>query len=280
MGAFEDAFSPRNPTIAEPAEQEPQEPATQTQPDAEPAQAQQAAQAEPAQAEPTQQEPSHVPLAALHEERRKRQELERKQQEIERKLAEAEAFRQAALQFQAKPQSEKPKEPEEDDETRFYRDPIGYQRELVKRAIEETERKNFALRVEASKRLLLKEVQDYDAAEAEFMRAAEHDENLKRQVMHHPDPARFAYEVGRMIHETRGIGSITEYRKKVEAEVEARIRAELAKQQPQVTKEDDYAPPSPGATRGVGASHKPEPSREEFFSSVFNAPRTRRARAG
>lgn len=134
----------------------------------------------------TKSEPT-VPVAALQEERRKRQEAE-------------ERLRQAEPQ--------KPK-------TSVFEDEDKAILERVDAQLLPWKDRFFKFSVKAAK----VGRDDYDAIAQVFSEAAAQDPRLATQLRDHDDPGEFIYSVGKQLHELGDVGGdITKYREKVESE--------------------------------------------------------------
>lgn len=147
----------------------------------------------------------HIPLKALEEERKKRQELERRLKEIEA----------------AKTQPER-QEPE------FWSDPQAF----ISQSLTQ-------VRVETSQATMRALHKDYDEMEAFFVEQAQSRyPYLAAQVASHPNPALFVYQTAQRLKEldeVEKIGGISKLREQVAAEAEAKVRAEYeAKLKPAV----------------------------------------------
>lgn len=137
-----------------------------------------------------------VPVAALINERSKRQQL---QEENER----------------LKAQAPKPEVPLPDP----IDDPDGYERALrAKIEAENIEKEQLAFKVKAEDSIskMMEEHPDYRKYEDIFMFLAAQDESLKQEMFKSDDPARFAYEEGLAYEETQ--------RAELRAEIEAELK--------------------------------------------------------
>jgi hypothetical protein len=210
-------------------------------------------------------EQEHVPgdleglkkaLAAARGDKRKA----RKQwQETERKLAELEG-KISVYQQGAQPKADeppKPAVPDLDDLTLF--DPkalksfIEYQ---VKSGVSTVEAKQFA----RGRALAKDRHPDFDEFEAEFIKAVEKNPTLGDNADNSPDPAEYAYKMGKQLREMQGINSIDDLREKIRAEERAKIQAELTQAQPAAPQVSGILqiPKSLASIRGTGVGVKPE----------------------
>jgi hypothetical protein len=210
------------------------------------------------------QHDSRVPLAALHEERRKRQELEARLAEVERRARE--------------PAKQEPKKEPEDEDAEFYRNPRAYVEAKLDAKLgaqrEEIEKRRIDHSVEAAKR----RYQDYQDAERAFMDAANKSPALWQEMRAQYDPAEYAYQVGKSIQEMSGVTDLGAYKAKIKAEA---IAEYVAQQSQQSTKPPEpaavVAPPSPGVGRGSPAPKTPHvKSDDEVFEDLFGRTRFKR----
>lgn len=169
-----------------------------------------------------------VPVAALKDERAKRQKAEA---EASRVLAEMEAIKReiAALRnqppAQSQPQAQQPEAPAPD----FWTDPDAY----FAHRLGEHERK---IRADVINRHLgFSEAaararhQDFDAALNEFAEAMRANPMLREQMVNAPDPGEFVYQVGKRAMSVKPMLADPEgYRRQIEAELRAKLEAEYA----------------------------------------------------
>jgi len=140
-------------------------------------------------------EPAHVPREALQDERRKRQEVEKKLRDIE-----------ARMQQSAQPQ----------EQPNWYADPEAAARQMHQMI----ERSNFETKVALSEAILMERHEDYAEVRDLFAEAAQDDPHLAAQLIRSPNPAKFAYDMGKRIALQREIGDNPDsYRQKLEAEI-------------------------------------------------------------
>ncbi len=151
----------------------------------------------PAAAKPEGQEPGHIPREALLDERRKRQEIERKYLELEARLNNP----QQPQQEQAKP------------------DWFANPEEAAAYMRQEIERQNFETRIVLSEQIMAEKHSDYEQMRDTFAEAAAKSPHLAQQLVQAPNPARFAYEMGKRIALANEIGGDPQsYKAKLEAE--------------------------------------------------------------
>lgn len=144
----------------------------------------------------------HVPIAALMDERDKRQALERRLAELEGQ------------------QQEAPEPPDPDEDPKGAYDFMQFQ--LAQARVED--------RIALSREMMSMVKDDYADKEAAFMEAAEKDAALVRDMLASANPARFAYEWAQMQAEREAIKDVDAYKAKIRAEVEADVRAKLAEE--------------------------------------------------
>lgn len=151
----------------------------------------------PAAAKPEGQEPGHIPREALLDERRKRQELEKKLNELEARL-------------------NKPQPPQQEQhQPDWYTDPEGREAMLLRRF----EQQQFETRIVLSEQMMAEKYSDYEEKRDVFAEAAAKSPALAQQLVQAPNPAKFAYDMGRKIAMQREIGDDPEsYKAKLEAD--------------------------------------------------------------
>ncbi len=190
--------------------------------------------AEKPQAEKAEARSTHVPLQALEDERRKRQELEREATQLrEWHRQYQEAVRQAQMrQHQAAPQPQ-PEQPQ----------PLAWdwenpdkplqtlQQQLAQTAQEAKQAADMAAwqrHVRMSVHMARTTHPDYDDMETAFIEVARRNPALIQQMYAHDHPGEFAYEVGRQARALSEIGDPVAYRQRIEAEARAKWEAERA----------------------------------------------------
>jgi hypothetical protein len=195
--------APENTPVETPAEQPAEQP-PQSEPSPEPKVEQ--------PAEPTAAPPEKtVPLAALEDERRKRQEYERRLQQYER---------------QQQPKQEKPG---------FWEQPEQYLETVRNEARMEAIRG----KLDITEDLARSKYQDYDDQLAVFGTLIQQNPNLLQQMLQARNPAEFAYSVAKNHATVTEAGSIEAMREKIRAEERAKIEAEIkAKAEAEAKKRD------------------------------------------
>lgn len=170
-------------------------------------------------------------LRGLEEERRKRQDLERQIAELR-----------------------KPAEKTEEKKT-FWDDPEGHFKTFEQRIAQ----RESALAMNVSERLARSKYQDFDAnieVFAEILRTPA-GPGIHQQFINAPDPAEFAYRLGKHTKEVRDAGSIDDLRAKIEKETRTKIEAEYKQKQEELEKKREAIPPSLSDVRGGGNKAAP-----------------------
>jgi hypothetical protein len=159
-----------------------------------------------------QPESRNVPLKALEDERRKRQELEKRLQELEQR---AQPRQQSQPQQQPQPQFPDPLD-----------DPQGYARYMQ----QELQRSQFETRAMVSQEMMRAQHKDYDEVEAIFVEAARSNPMLLQEMISHPVPGKYAYEQGRKIKLMQEISDPDAYRARLREEILAELNGTQAQQ--------------------------------------------------
>lgn len=190
----------------------------------------------PVSAPPAQQEePGHIPIAALKDERNKRQALENDLAQVRQQLA----------QMQQAPAA--PPAP-----TDFWEDPEGYiEAKAAKLAQEQATQIVQGQILSRSMNKVKPKYDDFDEAARAFGEMIQANPTLYDQMLAADEPAEFAYSQAKTQMAIREAGSIDAY---IQAQVEARINAQLS----QVTQQlPQSAPPTISSDRSVGARSGP-----------------------
>jgi hypothetical protein len=176
------------------------------------------APAEPPAPPAGEQDGDRIPIAALRDERTKRQAAEKAAAEYQKRL---EQYENMVRQQQAAQQPQRPD---------LFQDPDGALNH-VQSALRQEILRN---KVETSVMVVRQQHPDYDDAEAAFLQACHGNEPLYRQMLNHPFPADFAYRVGQQMKAMQEIGNDpTGYRERVRAEERDRLRKEFEAEQGQ-----------------------------------------------
>jgi hypothetical protein len=172
-------------------------------------------------AEQHEQNSAFVPVKAVLEERRKRQELE---QELAR-------YRQGT---EAAPQ--------------------GRQVEQPSQGMDQQTTMNMVMNMAES--FMRTQHTDYDGARDFFLQQAQQNPYLVWQMRQAPNPAQFAYETGKKLQALQDLGDPNAYREKVKAEIMAELQGnqQVQAQQKAIASASD----SLASARAVGAASAPD----------------------
>lgn len=167
----------------------------------------------------------------------------RKRQELERQLAELRSGKPAA-------EPEKPKA--------FWDDPEG----ALNKHKQEIRDVATNTRLQTAEMIARSKYSDFDEKVGVFAELVQQTPSLAGPWLAAPDPAEYAYKVGKTHLELRQAGSLDELRKKIEADTEARVRSKMEAEYK--AKEDEAAkqraalvPSLSGARGGTGNAGKP-----------------------
>lgn len=157
------------------------------------------AEAPPAAAKEDRPSGDWIPRKAVEDERRKRQELERKVAEFEARLN------------QPRQEPQPPPDWDIDPRTAAQQFQAQVQEQL------------YRTKVEMAQEFLRERLPDFDDVVSVAVERAKADPRLHQQIVSHPNPAKFAYDVGRKIKFLSEIGDDPEaYRSRLEAEILAK----------------------------------------------------------
>lgn len=180
-------------------------------------------QGEPESVTPTPEpQEERIPIAALKDERSKRQQLEQRLQEYEQYFA----------QLQQAPRQ--PAQPQEEPD--MFADPEGFKahlaaqirQELLKEVQPTIQQSQIMTRAEVSEIMARQKYEDYDATVEQFKEALATNPFLLSQLQQAADPATFAYNAGKQWAAAKNYGSeAPPSREQIEAEVEARLREKI-----------------------------------------------------
>jgi hypothetical protein len=216
-------------------------------------------------AEPVEDEPSSadesltVPVAALKDERKKRQ-------EIERQLAELQA---QAVPQQPQPVSQ-PQQPQQQQPPQMpdpLEDPEGWKQwhdETQARLVHQQQVSAYQTRALTSRMVAMQQHDDYEVAEEAFTAAARTSPELLRQIAVHPNPAQYAYEVGKRAMMLQEIGPDPQ------AYIEQEVARRLAEQgQPAPQPNPVESAPVPQSLAST-ASAQPRNSKGQFEEAALD----------
>lgn len=183
--------------------------------------------AEPKQPELTEKERGF--LAAAEAERKKRQDLERRLAEYEKK------------------QPEQPAEKKS-----FWDDPEGH----LKKDREETRQEVLHAKLQLTEQMAREKYKDFDPVIEVFAEQLHQTPGLHAQWLASPNPAEFAYKVGKHAKDLREAGSIDALRERIEKETRVKLEAEFKARQEELDKQRAALPGSLSDVRGGVAQNK------------------------
>lgn len=160
---------------------------------------------------PSEPEQSHIPLAALQDERTKRQRAEDEARQTRETLAQYEAY----FQQQAQPQPED--------------DPIAYVAQTVREQLApQLQQALLEQRVQVAETMARQRWTDYDEKIEVFKAEVQRNPFLAQQLLQAPDPASYAYSVAGQIAEAQRYGgNPAPSREQIEAELREKILSEI-----------------------------------------------------
>lgn len=170
-------------------------------------------------------------LKTAQEERQKRQELERRLAELEK----------------AKPK-------EEGEKKTFWDDPEGH----LKAHEDKLAARERNLTLNVSERLARSKYQDFDEKVAVFAEILQTPAGpgVHAQFLAAPDPAEFAYRLGKQTKELREAGSIDDLKAKLEKELRVKLEAEYKVKQDELEKQRKELPSSLSDVKGATKQSK------------------------
>jgi len=188
---------------------------------------------QPEQEGPPPSEPQHVPLAALKDERDKRQQMEQQLHELNNRLQQYDAY----FQQQAQPTIDE--------------DPIAFVAQAVREQLApQLQQELLQVRVQTAEAMARGRWADYDDKIELFKAEAQRNPFLLQQLQGAPDPATYAYNVANQIAEAQRYGGQAPSREQIEAELREKIMQEIGIPQRQ-------APVSLANERNVGSRGGP-----------------------
>jgi len=204
----------------------------------------------PADAAQPQDDGPRVPLKALEDERRKRQEFEKQFAELQRQMQALQQPKPQVPQPQAQP--DLPPDPWTDPEGA-----IAWHNRQQQRAIYET-------RVVMSEELMSQKP-DYAEMKQEFFEAITADPSLAHKLVAHPMPAKFVYEVGKKHRAEKRIGNDPDaFEANLREQIRQELMAELGTQPSQA-----QAPraPAPKSLAGATSTQPRDPKSGRYAPS-------------
>ena len=200
---------------------------------------------------PSEQEPSHIPVAALKDERTKRQQAETERQQLADRLQQYEAYFQQ-LQQQGQTTDEEP-------------DPIDALTAQIEQSVmSKVQQQYLTAQVNMTEALARQKWADYDEKVELFKDEAKKNPFLVQQLMQAPNPAEYAYQVSEQIAVARNYGGAAPSREQIEAEIREKIMAEIGVSNRQ-------APTTLATERSVGARSGPAWSGPKPLSDIFGS---------
>jgi len=174
------------------------------------------AEPEPTETPPVSEEsePTHIPFAALKDERTKRQQAEAERQAMEARLQQYNAY------FN---QLQNQQQPEVND------DPVALIAEQIRQQImPDVQMQVLTARVDVAETLARQKWQDYDDKVELFKEEAQKNPFLVQQVMQATNPAEYAYNVATQIAQARGYNnSPAPSREEMMAQIREELKAEM-----------------------------------------------------
>ena len=206
---------------------------------------------------PEEPKQSHqVPLSALEDERKKRQELQQQNQQLQTDLA-------YHRNQTGKSAPERPSEPtEEEIANEFWTNPIKVIKRISGQTREETLGQVRMQIFNQSKARAKSQYDDYDAMEEKFATALDQQPWLREQMQSHYDPAQFIYQWAKSQQ------APAESLEQMEARLRAEITADLQKQA--VLQAANSTPKSQAGARGTGNdTAAAEPEQKSRMAKIF-----------
>lgn len=193
----ENTAVPETEPTPEPAEPEVPEAAPEPEPEPEATPEPEGSTAEPDK----QEKPGEVPIAALLDEREKRQNFEKRVRELE-------------TQLQTKQAEKLP-------------DVLDDQEAFVNQLTSQMQSQRLMDRIEISQEFMRMQHDDYAEAELKFAEMAAGNPALVEEMKAHAFPAKFAYETAKKAEKLAQMENVDEWEAKKTAEIEARVKAQL-----------------------------------------------------
>jgi hypothetical protein len=161
----------------------------------------------------SEQEPSHIPVAALKDERAKRQQYEDQLRQATERLQQYEAY--FAQQQGGTEQEQEP-------------DPVEFiAQQVMQRLTPQTEAQMLTMRVNVAEEFARQKWADYDEKVEHFKEAAKTNPFLLQELRTAANPAEYAYNAANKILEAKQYGTASPSREQLEAEIRQKIMAEI-----------------------------------------------------
>lgn len=190
-----------------------------------------------------------IPIKALHEERRKRQDLERQLAELTKQRTAPPPQTAHQGQHQNQPPQAQPQMPERPDPWIDPQGAMDWDRAMM---TQQMQREIYQTRTVMSRELMLAKP-DFEEVESIFFNALPSNPQLAQQLFQHPMPAKFAYEMGLKIRALSEIGEDPEaYRQRVREEIRAELQGQSVQPAPTQT-------PKASAPKSLAATPSAQP---------------------
>lgn len=191
---------------------------------------------------------------ALAAERKDGRRSRKERKESDRRIAMLEGELQAFKQQRAsQAQPAKPEPKPEELEAEIYKDLPGYLQRQRQQMQQEFEQKTLATRLQLSEAMARRAHTDFDEKIAAVKEAAAGNPMLVQYAFQQPDPAEYLYRTGAKLLLDKEIGDDpAAYRQRLEAEVRAKIEAEMAANG--ITTPTTQAPTKPSPTKSIAGS--------------------------
>jgi hypothetical protein len=160
---------------------------------------------------------------ALEAQRKQRQDAERRANEAERAAAQLQG--QVSV-YQQGGGPERQTAEEADPEDAFYGDPVGFVRSQVDAVRAESRGDSFVARRDIGEEFMRAQHDDYDDVIASFVDAARTNPRMIDEYERQPNPAKYAYEYGKVLRGVGDVGSLDQLREKIRAEEREKLVAE------------------------------------------------------
>ncbi len=170
-------------------------------------------------AAPPAAEEDRVPVGAIQDERRKRQELERRIEDYEKRLN--------AIANPPQPQAPPPE---------MFDDPEGWQNHFGGNIVSQaTQQASLNAKLDTSEMLARDKFDDFEDMKQSFLELAKENPTLAQQALSDPHPWRKAYQIAKTHSTMREVGAtdVDSLRASIRAELEAEMKATPAAEIPQ-----------------------------------------------
>ena len=207
------------------------------------------AKAEEPEAKPEEPEKeATVPQAALHEERKRRQDADRRYDELQTQVNKLLPH----LMTPKDTEAEKPK-------VNFSEDPEGFVTNGFQSIERSLQQNLITMRMDMSEAGARRRHADYDQVYASFEERAKAEPALIQKLLQQPDPAEWLYQAEKHAQGVASIGNVDDYRANLEKELRAKWEAELAAREAEEPAEPVASPPKTLAKARTTASRSTGP---------------------